>query len=90
VSTPIKVERFRRNDYVGPPIWGFRNPERPISAGDTVWIEHPLNGFSGEPDRDPIHFTVAVDPAFREYTNATPRARFKAVDSHGRFGGYFD
>lgn len=38
MSAPVEVERFRRNDYVGSPIWGFRGD---VAEGDAVYVMVP-------------------------------------------------
>jgi hypothetical protein len=41
-DAPFPVRRFRRNDYVGPPIWGFAIDVplgRPLATGDRCYFD---------------------------------------------------
>ena len=84
---PFKAERFRRNDYVGSPIWGFRGMPPGAQVGDQFFIDHPLKDFSGYENEQPLQYTLGYDTRPRP---EAPQGSFRAIDEYGCHDGYFD
>lgn len=86
MSRPIK--RFRRNDYVGPAIWGFCSlDDQPLRVGDRV---HYDDNLFTPPHRS--HYVVAVvDGRLACLWAATDRDHPRWVaDARARFAGFID
>jgi hypothetical protein len=67
-----EVIRFRRNDYVGPPIWGFRGLPPNTVEGDVVYQIDRLF--------DP--------PRVNFYTVARVNGKLACLNESGRFAGF--
>lgn len=82
VGDGYEVQRFRRNDFVGAPIWGFRGFPADVSVGDRCYVDDNLF--------DPPHRTRYVVDVVDGRLACTWATRWDRVRQRFSFAGFID